>query len=1262
MMEKTRTLERRKTRICPHKRGYLAILWAIVLLAIVSALSWTGNDIVYSGTEDTPYFHNLSANITGPVEGMTFAIDTIQTNITWNGNNVPEGNISSWVSITDASLGMFLINATGDNQTGDFVIPFKVTYSGGAQTGYFNFSISALNDAPYFVNLQNKSFNITSRFDYIINASDEENDIPFTFNITFLDCVVAEWSTRNCSNDEGKTLFNSSQWSQNGTVKFINISFIPSRNDAGNYTINFTVTDLKNNVTPYNASTSNVVTFEVRNINLAPYFSYICNNERNATENSTFIGYINVSDIDEINNLTIKSNVTWFKFNGSNTLVKNVNISTDYNASFMVNFTPAKANVGNWSINISIRDTGSSPVSNYTIIRFYVGYINASVFLQDIDDLIAYITNNYTIYVNATDDDLLIIDKTVYNESLRFSSNISWVTATKYQVISETNITVAKISVYPNSSLIGSHSVNISVIDANNYSIDSDVFSIEVLSNTPPAWNESVQTNSSLTEGVSFYLNLSQNASDFDGDSITFSFVNNSYFPSFSINSSTGMINFTPVDEDIGYHLVVINISDGKISSPLDFNFTVDNVNDAPLIITPLEGNNIVVDPLTSNIDAYEDNSSEIFMWVADDDYKILQKSFYNESVIITNFTISGPNPHLFNFSNDYSFPDNNFPNRTKFSTNFTANKSDVGDYTVFINVSDKGNASSSITFNLSITEVQHNPVIGDIQNYVVSILENLFIDADSSDKEDGNETVPGSNLTYSIANLTSGGDFLAINSTTGIINKSMNQSFSGFWEFNVSVADSTGNVSYDLFNLTVYDYPYITYPAEDAQFNLAENTSYPLNFSSVHSVGMILNDSLNYSLFINGIPRNNTLSPGNGTTFLVWFTPNLTDSICGNVMNLTLNASNAKLSNSSTWNITINNTNSQVSFIDNMDNLDATASVSVNLSSHFSDADASDKCINQTIGFSYTLINQSGATVSIVIVNWTNGNNPSITFSASSAADASYSITAFEYSTDYNSSILSNISSNNFSVSIESSASVSVPSSGGGGGSSSRPASLKLLLPGQVSAGKNSQIILPIKLENTGAVSLNSILLSSSVARDGVLTGNITSFFDINSISLLSSGESKNVTLIVNIDTSEPGIYEINVNASVISPVYSDWGKIILDIREGSRVEEKVVFVEELVIGNPICKEIQETVNEAKNYLASGETELAGLKVSEAINACQQAIAQKSNLQLSKRLTEFGQIEGLLGYVVISSAVALILGMIYYYYRRRALKHQKNH
>lgn len=1209
----------------------------------------SGEMTTLSCTEDILCTFNITTNVTeddfNDRSSLTFAIISANTTLT---------------NYTLTSIGFLTVNKTNMNTSSSEKISFTVTDGGsdsGTDVATLPVSTTAVNDAPVFVNLANQSFNMSTLFEYIINVTDEENNIPFTFNITFLNCTVASWSSRNCSNSgsNGRDLFNSSQYTTNGTSGQINISFKPTRNDVGNYTINFTVTD-SGTTNPANATTSKIINFEVLNINSLPYFRYVCDNERNTTENSLFNCYINITDLDETLNVTMTANYTWFKFNdtGTNSTQVPINSTTNFNGSAIVNFTATDTEVGNWSVNVSLTDRGNPIGRNSTVFYFFIANVNDSVSLDAINNLTAYTSNNYTIYVNATDDDLLIPDKNVLNETLTFTSNHTNVTINSTTYISGTNKTQAAIFINPNLLPQGNTTVNITVQDKYNFSISSRIFRIEVLTNNPPVWNATLQTNHSLIEDTNFYLNLSQNVSDPDvGDIINFTFSNDTAFPSFTINATTGVINFTPVDGDVGRHIVIINASDGKTPSPKTFNLTVNNTLDAPILDSPRI--NSVINGSTdgsTHVNATEDNKTTINIFIFDNDFLIPQKTFCstcNEQLTV-NVTIQGPNTTLLTFSQEAGWP---VGNKTLFALTFTPMQADVGSYNITLNFTDVSNLSVVLSFNLTVFLNQDPPNMTRISDIVTSIIEILYIDVNTTDEEDINETVPGSNLTYTITNLTANGNFLTINRTTGVINLTLNQTHAGNWSFNVSVNDSSGKMDSDTFVLTVYDYPKILSPNSTTQFNFKENVSMELNFTVNHTVG----DNLNYTLIILGALRNSTSGYGNGSAFLWNFTANFTDeTTCTGAINLTLNVSNQKLSNSTTWNLTINHTNYNLTFTGSIggseQKVTGGSSATVTLSTYFIDIDASDFCRNQTIGFIYTFLTGDSQTVSIT--NWTNYNvTPEVTFSSSSTTKANYSITAFEYnSSNYSTPILGNATSNNFTVELTVTT-VSTPAPSSGGGSSrERPISLKIIVPEPVSAKKKDKLIVPIRLVNDGEVDLNEIVLSSLVAKSGLIRSDLIASFDKTFFRQLRAGQSENVTMIVDLDTTETGIFEVTINGTVKNPKYSDWSKFYIEIKEEETVIEKIIFTEELIIGNPVCAELKDLIEEAKELYSQGRIEESRRKADEVLEACRQAIEQPPSPRVFERIAD-----NFVTYLVIAIVSAITIGFGYYYYKRWRMK-----
>jgi len=905
-------------------RLFLPVIALILFAALVLATGpyFHTSETTTIGYEDNIVTYNFTANVSNPDNDVLFF--TI-TNITAD----PDLGVSSiddyyWISL-NSSTGILTINATLDNETSNFTISVKVS-SEGEQSGHiqpFYFNISAVNDAPKFANLGGNRTLDKSPFELILYATDEENDNNFTFNVSFISCPGGG----SCQ------LFNLTYYNATAT----NISFTPLVSEAGTYEINFSVKD--------NRSSGFYSEFWNWTIiwNYDPYFTYVCDNERSTTENSEFTCWVNVSDIDEENNLTLTANYTWFTFNGSvlsNTITVPV---SDGNVSALVNFTANDTMVGNWSVNISVTDTGSVTGRNSTTFYFFIDNVNDSLFLYEIDNITGYNSSNYTLYVNASDDDILVPDKNVFNETLTFHLNNSNASVVSTQIIQNTNITTATITIDTQRLGIGNHTIKIWVNDSNNFSSMERDFTIQIFENSEPVWN-ALETNYSYTEGDNIYLNLSGNVTDADpDDNITFSYTSDTSFASFSINETTGIINFTATDFDVGSHIVTITATDGKTPVSMDFNFTINNTNDPPIIDEPLttSPSSARIDT-ASNMNFTVDTAAIIFVEVWDEDFKIPseQSSFYKENLSL-NLTIEGPNTSLFAFEDDIAISGKQ--NKTRFTASFTPTSSDIGNYNITINVSDASNLSDIIMFNLSVSQA-------------------------------------------------------------------------------TSTTETT------------------------------------------------------------------TTTP---TT-----------------------------------------------------------------------------------------------------------------------------------------------------------------SSGGGGGSDT-PVTLKIITPGPVSSRRRDTIILPVQLYNSGKTTLSEIVLTASIAKDGIIRDDILVSFDQSTFSSLKTNERKNVTLTIDVNTEELGLYEITINATVKSPSYSDWGKIYLTVEEGLDIQEKIIFTEEYIVGNPECAELKEIVDEAKELYSKGDLVGSKRKLDEALEACKMAISQTSITGGVIRRFE----ENAISYTAIASLLAALLGLAYYQYRRFRLK-----
>ncbi|MBI2045353.1 hypothetical protein HYT23_04815 [Candidatus Pacearchaeota archaeon] len=1280
-----------------------ALFFALFGLVLAVGPTWLGDDVNYTLNEDTPYYHNLSRNITGDLTGITFAIDT-QININWTNSSgiysVDAGNVSRWIRIENSTTGNLTINATFDNQTGFFVIPLQATNASGFSGAYFEFMVNATNDAPNFT-FVNSTYNLTmnQNFYKVLNASDEEDHTPLIINITSNGtCTHASWSGRN-ANENCSLIALGMTYDRSSNYSFF-MNFTPVKNDVGTYWFNLSVMDAGvnyacphsfcvNSTYKANKTTaySSVVLFSV--LASLEVNTSNCDNKifQESAQNWCLINVSTQGTSDELNisSYAILRNYaagqsgvvnrSWFFANQSTPV-------TNFFKQFNVTINASKTEIGNWTINFTVHDF--TYAENYTA-QINV-FVNRSSSLNDGPDLIKPSNLNTsinlmnTINLSVYDDDLLIPDKeaslggfnettaftrTVYNLSSLASTNLSNFTISIVSMpVSGTNRTYAQLIFTANSSEPGSYIINITATDVNG-AVDFETFNLTIINNNAPSWNATVDTTLIYYEGNNTYLNFSQNVTDPEGDALTFSFTNDTAFPSFSLGSSTGVVNFTSNDTDVGHHIVNITVSDGFLTDVESFNFTIWNINDS-LSIESISSVNATPATLPSagTLNTSEDNYTTLTLFIQDDDLRIpsaqITKGHYNETFSL-NTTIQGINTSIVNFTlSDRVF----INNRSRYVATFTPRKADVGNYNITINVTDLSGNAGLFTFNMTVISTEHDPTLSALSNQSSAVNRTLTYNLNVTDLENGNDTtsVVNTNFTFNYTILSDGRADLTLNTTqfnltTGIINLTFNNSQHGKYHINFSVNDTTNRYDFQDIWFFVYGLPNITSPIAGAIFNLTENVTSILNFTANHSVG----DNLTYLFYVDSISSNGSYTYsqlflntsfsyyGNGSTYNWNFTPNFSDESYSKLKNLTIivypNSSSldnaSLLNNSFNFKLNISHTNYPISFTSSIGDKGPTSygtDITVNLRNHFSDLDSDDYAYNQTITF--TAISNA-STITKSFSGWT------LTLSSTSAVAELMSINASDNS--------SSARSGNFTVTFTEptgSSSTTVTSGGGGGGTKTVPVSLKIIVPDPVSAYQKDRIDLPITLHNTGQETLHVTTLSGSVAKDGALSEDIKVTFSNDSFPILNSGDKVNLTMTLIINTDEVGLFEITIDANVRNPEYHDWAKLYLTIKEGESVREKILFTEEFIVDNPECAELTELVEEAKVLLSSGDAKSAVEKAEEALAACREILAQAQNPGIRQIIEN-----KLYRYLAIASVAAFAGGIAYYSYKRMKLR-----
>lgn len=1188
-----------------------------------------------SVTEDTLFTYNLSMNVSEDDfnDWAILSYSTASANTTLK-------------NYTLSATGLLTVNITTDNDASpssqNYV--WQVLDSGSTpSSATLPSTITAVNDAPQFINL-NDTLNATENifFNFTVRARDEESNVPFSFNITFINCTTASWSTRNSTNCN---LFNLTTYNNSAVL----INFTPANNDVGNYTIEFNVTDAGNTILPYNASRTKTIIFTVINVNNPPNITYLCNNERNAAEDTNFECWVTANDTDEAYNLTFISNTTWFTFNNSK-MRFTANISE--NATAQINFTANDSMVGVWYINMSVNDTSGGLFSR--VINFNISNANDSVALGHLNSSYeTYAQAEFYLGINASDDDLRIpsqgksCSSGCYNESLTFTGNITGRNITLFTVVKNTtskNTTTAYIRFNPTNNDSGNYTVNITVRDANNWSIASAVFNLTIYNNTAPYWVDLTTTTFDAYDNSTFSLNLNANATDSESDSITFS--DNTTL--FDINSS-GYISFSANDSVVGTHNVTITITDarGAANSTRSFVFTIHNINETPVLYTISDQTVDEDTELTVNFSANDEDLDLTLNYFASD--------FYAENIVWSlNSTTSWFNGA--NATTKLNFT--RIDNRSAY-IRFTPNKTDVGVHIINISISDSTGKMDSQEFTLTISAVNHPPILDYIGPRNITVNQTFYLDINATDLEDGSDNITGNNNFTFASNETW---FNLTDDKTGIINITFtNNSYVGYHWINISVNDSSNSADSEVFRLTIYSInlppeiqeddfipPYLDVGTVEncTSSDCSTYRTFYINATDPNS-GVPNNDTLTIIWRIDGV-ANKTSTNATPGIFSAWsFATNFSDE---GVRNITAEVSDQfNLTDSHSWNVTVNHTNAPVYFTGTVSNISDSYTSYVNVTcdfssssgmceytaggtpssgGYFSDIDHSDSRYNASINLTLnrmesdctTIKNTSGISVNI------NNDTLKASFYYSSVGNIAecFNITAIDAT---NSTY--NATSNRFIVNLT----VNAPpaptpvAGGGGGGGSTRktPVALKIIVPEPFSMFTHDRIVVPIKIQNKGQTDLSKIRISSVSTLKGIRTELEKNFFES-----LPVGKEEKFDLTIITDTNTTGSYEVIINATVGSPVYSDSASFFVNLieigwQEKIKAQEKIVFLDELLIGNPECLELTEILNEAKKAFENNDYNKSLELAENAIQACKYAVSSKGRSIEVKRTFDFG-------------------------------------
>ena len=223
----------------------------------------------------------------------------------------------------------------------------------------------------------------------------------------------------------------------------------------------------------------------------------------------------------------------------------------------LIQWTPGVSQEGSHPVTVSVDDGNSgTDTQSFTVVVSSVPPANAAPTIDSTAPLTATVDELYTYDVSASDAD---------GDPLTFALTQS---PAGMSITSSTGL----IQWTPGVSQEGSHPVTVSVDDGNS-GTDTQSFTV-VVSSVPPANSApTIDSTAPLTATVDELYIYDVDASDIDGDPLTYSLTSSP--TGMSIDSSTGLIQWTPSSLQQGTVFVTVRVEDDQSAADTQ-SFVID--------------------------------------------------------------------------------------------------------------------------------------------------------------------------------------------------------------------------------------------------------------------------------------------------------------------------------------------------------------------------------------------------------------------------------------------------------------------------------------------------------------------------------------------------------------------------------------------------------------------------------------------------------------------------------------------------------------
>ncbi len=478
---------------------------------------------ITSATQDSAYSYTLSSS---DVDGDALSISAT--------------TLPAWLTLTDNGDGTALLSGTpGNAEVGNHNVVIEVSDGLLTTSQSFTINVANVNDAPQVTSNANVNAAENQTAVTTVTATDVDGD-PLSYSI---------------SGGADSALFSISS---GGVLSFNSVPDFENPTDAnsdGIYQVQVTADDGKG------GTAALLISVSVTNVNEAPSAVALSNSavdENTDTSAGYSIGTLSSSDVDTGDSFSYSivggADAAVFSIGGasSNELILSDGL-LDYETQAFYQVTVRSTDAGglshDQSFSITINNLNEAPT------------INSSAITSATQDT-AY---SYTLSSSDVDGDALSISATTLP---------AWLTLT------DNGDGTALLSGTPGNAEVGNHNVVIEVSDG--VLTTSQSFTINVANvNDAPQITSSAITSATQDSAYSYTLS----SSDIDGDALSISATT---LPAWLVltdnGDGTALLSGTPGNAEVGNHNVVIEVSDGVLTTSQSFTISVANVNDAPQI------------------------------------------------------------------------------------------------------------------------------------------------------------------------------------------------------------------------------------------------------------------------------------------------------------------------------------------------------------------------------------------------------------------------------------------------------------------------------------------------------------------------------------------------------------------------------------------------------------------------------------------------------------------------------------------------------